>query len=204
MNPETHLLASWVIAAKTTDNARDCRLVTLAGILPDVDGLGILLDGLSRALHWQKTFFYQNYHHYLLHGAFGGILITGLLMLFAQRKWRVAFLSLAVFHLHLLCDLVGSRGPDPVDLWPIFYFGPFDKDPMWIWKGQWRLDAWPNRLLSVGLLFWSFWLAIPRGYSFVGVFSRRLDRVFIRVLRKWREDLVGWWNLRHRSGLDAE
>ena len=27
MNPETHLLASWVIAAKATDNPRDCRLV---------------------------------------------------------------------------------------------------------------------------------------------------------------------------------
>jgi len=39
MNPETHLLASWVIGAKTTDNAHDCRLVALAGILPDADGL---------------------------------------------------------------------------------------------------------------------------------------------------------------------
>jgi hypothetical protein len=44
MNPETHLLASWVIAAKTTNNQRDCRLVTLAGILPDVDGLGVIVD----------------------------------------------------------------------------------------------------------------------------------------------------------------
>jgi inner membrane protein len=93
--------------------------------------------------------------------------------------------ALAVFHLPLLCDFVGSRGPDPVDLWPIFYFGPFDKDPIWIWKGQWQLDAWPNRLISVGLLAGSFWLAIPRGHSFVGVFSRRLDGVFVKVLRKW-------------------
>ncbi len=38
MSPETHLLASWIIAAKATDNPRDCRLVTLAGILPDADG----------------------------------------------------------------------------------------------------------------------------------------------------------------------
>jgi len=149
-----------VIAAKTTDNARDCRLVALAGILPDADGFGLLVDGFNRALGWKKTFFYEHYHHYLLHGAFGGILIAGLLMLFAQRKWRVALLCLAVFHLHLLCDFVGSRGPDPVDLWPIFYFGPFDKDPMWVWKGQWQLNAWPIGLLSVGLLVWSFWLAI--------------------------------------------
>src|SRR5262249_43953592 len=140
----------------------------------------------------KKTFYYAHYHHYLLHGAFGGILIAGSLMLFARRKWRVALLSLGVVHLHLLCDLVGSRGPDPVDLWPIFYFGPFDKDPMWIWKGQWALDAWPNRLLSVGLLAWSFWLAISLGHSFVGVFNRRVDAVFVKVLRKWYGQFQGW------------
>jgi hypothetical protein len=49
LNPETHLLASWVIAAKTTDNARDCRLVALAGILPDANGLGLLVDAAHRA-----------------------------------------------------------------------------------------------------------------------------------------------------------
>ena len=42
MSPATHFFVSWVIAAKTTDNPRDCRLVTLAGILPDVDGLGLI------------------------------------------------------------------------------------------------------------------------------------------------------------------
>ncbi len=202
VNPEAHLLASWVIAAKATDNARDCRLVALAGILPDADGLGLLVDGLSRAFGWKRTFLYQNYHHYLLHGAFGAILITGLLVLFAQKKWRVALLSLLVFHLHLFCDLIGSRGPDPVDLWPVFYFGPFDKDPMWIWKHQWPLDAWPNRLLSVCLFVAALWMAVPRGYSFVGVFSRRLDRVFVEVLQNWYARLKEWWKKPYQLRLD--
>ena len=79
----------------------------------------------------------------------GGILIAMLVSFLAKRKLRAALLAVLVFHLHLLCDFVGSRGPDPVDLWPIFYFGPFDKNPMWIWKGQLPLDAWPNRLLTV-------------------------------------------------------
>ena len=191
MNPETHLLASWVIGAKGTDNARDCRLVALVGILPDADGLGLVADGLGRALGWKQSFFYQHYHHFLLHGALGAILIPVLLTLFARQKWRVALLSLAVFHLHLLCDFVGSRGPSPEDLWPIFYLGPFDKDPMWIWKGQWRLDAWPNRVLSIALFLWALWLAVQKGYSFVGVFSRRLDQTFVQVLRKWYASLVG-------------
>ncbi len=166
--------------------------MTLAGILPDADGLGLLVDGLTRALGWKKTFYYQNYHHYLLHGVFGGLLITAFLVLFAHRKWRVAILALLVFHLHLLCDLVGSRGPAPVDLWPIFYFGPFTKDTMWIWKGQLPLDAWPNQLLTVCLFAWALWLAVQRGYSFVGVFSRRLDRIFVEVLRKWHGQLMEW------------
>ncbi len=190
MYPETHLLASWVIGAKSTDNARDCRLVALAGILPDADGLGLIADGLSRALGWKQSFFYEHYHHFLLHGAFGAIVITVLLTFFARQKWRVALLSLAVFHLHLLSDFVGSRGPSPEDLWPIFYLGPFEKDPMWIWRGQWRLDAWPNRLLSIALFLWSLWLAVQKGYSFVGVFSRRLDQTFIQVLRKWQAELA--------------
>ncbi len=190
MSPETHLLASWVIGAKATDNARDCRLVALAGILPDADGLGLLVDAANRALGGPRTLFYEHYHHYLLHGAFAGVLIATSVTCFARRKWRVALLALAVVHLHLLCDLVGSRGPDPVDLWPIFYLGPFSKDPMWIWNGQWPLDSWFNRLLTVVLFGWALWLAVPRGYSFVGVFSRRLDQTFVRVLRKWHGDLA--------------
>jgi hypothetical protein len=59
VNPDTHLLASWVIGAKATDNARDCGLVALARILPNADGLGLVIDGLTRALGWHKTFFYE-------------------------------------------------------------------------------------------------------------------------------------------------
>jgi len=186
--PETHLLASWVIAAKTTDNPRDCRLVALAGLLPDLDGLGLLLDAAAPALG-HRTQIYAQYHHYLLHGVLGGVLIAVLAALFARHKWRVLLLSLAVFHFHLLCDFVGSRGPAPEDLWPIFYLGPFDHDPMWIWKGQWRLDGWPNRIFSLVLFAWALRLAVQRGYSFVGVFSRRADEIFVGVLRRWHAAL---------------
>lgn len=84
----------------------------------------LLVEGLTRALGWKKTFFYERYHHFLLHGFLGTILITMLVACFAHRKGRVALLALLVFHLHLLCDFVGSRGPNPADLWPLFYFGP--------------------------------------------------------------------------------
>lgn len=186
MSPETHFLASWIIAAKTTNNPRDCRLVTLAGILPDADGLGLIVDAANHALGRKESFQYADYHHWLLHGVFGGILIAALLTCFARQRWRVALLALMVFHLHLLCDLAGSRGPSPGDLWPVFYFGPFSKHPMWLWHGQWRLDGWTNRIISVALFLWALWLSSGRSDSFVGVFNRRVDKVFLGVLRKWR------------------
>ena len=187
MSPATHLLGSWLIAAKTTDNARDCRLVTLAGILPDADGLGLIADIVSGLSGSRQTHLYAHYHHYLLHGALGGILIAVLLACFARQRWRVLLLALLVFHLHLLCDFVGSRGPAPEDLWPVFYLGPFDKDPMWVWKGQLRLDGWFNRGLSVALFVWALWLPLRLGHSVVGVFNRRADQAFVRILRKWHE-----------------
>lgn len=186
MSPLTHLFGSWVIGAKATDNPRDCHLVALAGFLPDADGLGLVLDLANSALGRKPTHFYASYHHYLLHGAFGAIVITLVLTCFAKQRWRVAILALIVFHLHLLCDFIGSRGPSPEDLWPIFYFGPFDKDPMWIWKGQWRLDGWQNKLVFLFVFVWAIKLTLARGHSVVGIFNRRADAVVVRVLR-------GWW-----------
>jgi hypothetical protein len=187
MSPGTHLLASWLIAAKATDNPRDCRLVTLAGILPDADGLGLLADIFNSSFRHKQTFYYGAYHHWYLHGAFGGILIAALLTCFARRRGRVALLALLVFHLHLLCDLAGSRGPSPADLWPVYYFGPFSsRHGVWLWHGQWRLDGWINRIITVALFLWALWLASKREDSVVGVFNRHLDKTFVRVLRKWR------------------
>lgn len=190
MSPITHLLASWVVAAKTTDNVRDRRLVTLAGVLPDVDGLGVFVDMMTRSGNHAGTQLYPQYHHYLLHGIAGGLLISVGLCLFARKRLRVLLLGLCVFHLHLFCDLVGSRGPSLDDLWPIYYLGPFSRDPRWIWRGQWALDAWPNRVVWVTLLLWSFGLAVKLGDSVLGVFNRRIDAVFVGVLRKWQAQLA--------------
>jgi len=130
-------------------------------------------------------FFYQKYHHYLLHGLFGAAVIAAALACFAQRPRCVALLSFLLVHLHLLCDLLGSRGPSREDLWPIYYLGPFSRNWIWIWKHQWALDAWPNRLLSIFLFAWCLKLAVACGDSFVGVFNRRADFVFVSVLRGW-------------------
>ena len=185
MSPVTHLFASWIIAVKTTDNVRDCRLVALAGVVPDLDGAGLAIDLAARAMG-RQTFFWDQFHHVLFHGAFGAVLTAGVFALCARRKRRVALLALITFHLHLVCDFLGSRGPSPSDLWPIVYFGPFFREPVWVWTGQWCLDAWQNKLFSVVLLAWIFHIAITRGVSVMGIFSQKADAVFVRVVQ-------GWW-----------
>jgi hypothetical protein len=185
MSPVTHLFASWLVATGTTRNSRDCRLAALAGVLPDADGLGLVVDVIRGTFITGGPLLYQRYHHFLLHGLAGGLLLAGLLALFARDRLRVAVVVLLVFHLHLLCDFAGSRGPAPEDVWPVFYCGPFSKDPMWLWRGQWRLDGWQNRGVSVALFLISLGWAVRRGHSPLGVFHQRADAVFVGVLRRW-------------------
>lgn len=189
MSPETHLFASWLVAAKTTNNSRDCRLVTLAGLLPDADGLGLIPDLINGALEKPIHCYYAEYHHWLLHGIVGGAAIALVLACFARQRGRVAILALALFHLHLLCDLLGSRGPSPSDLWPIYYLGPFSRHWMIEWAGQWRLDGRQNQIITVVLFVWILWFASKRGESVFGFFNRRVDKVFCEVLQKWRNAL---------------
>lgn len=186
MSPEAHLFASWIVAAKTTDNPRDCRLVALAGILPDADGLGLLVDVTNAALGRPVSVSYADYHHFLLHGALGAAVVTLVLTSFARNRWRVALLALALFHLHLLCDFIGSRGPSPLDVWPIHYLGPVSRHPRWEWSGQWRLDSWQNKCVFVALFVWSWRLTLTLGHSVAGVFNRRVDAAVVGVLRGWQ------------------
>ena len=188
MSPVAHFLGSWLIATATTNNSRDRKLVTLAGLVPDADGLGVVADLTASALSAKEPAFqyYQQYHHYLLHGWPAAILISMLLVGFARQRSRVGLLCLLVFHLHLFCDLLGSRGPTPGDLWPICYGEPVFRHPVFFWKAQWRLDGWQNRLICVALFLSELWLAPRRGYSCLEVVSRKADAVFVSTLQKWR------------------
>jgi hypothetical protein len=191
MSPITHLIGSWLVASAVTDNPRDRKLVTWAGVLPDIDGLGIVVDIVHSVVsgHENKFQYYQQYHHILSHGWPGAIVISLLLTCFARKKPQVLFWCLITFHLHLLCDLIGSRGPTIGDLWPICYSEPVFHHPIWFWKHQWRLDGWQNQFIFVVLLATSLWVAVKKGCSFVEVISQRLDSVFVKVLQKWHDDI---------------
>jgi len=182
-------MGSWLVASVATDNSRDRKLVTLAGVLPDADGLGLVADLAKAIANGTETSFdnYQHYHHLLLHGWPGSIAIAAVLTIFARHRLRVALMCLFVFHLHLLCDLLGSRGPSPADLWPICYSEPLFHHPIWFWKGQWRLDGWQNQLVSVALFALLIGQATRRGFSPAEFLGKRADAAVVGVLQKWRD-----------------
>lgn len=48
MSPVTHFLSGWVLANCAKLDRKDRALVTLACVIPDIDGLGIIPEILTR------------------------------------------------------------------------------------------------------------------------------------------------------------
>jgi len=191
MSPIAHFVGSWLVASVTATNSRDRRLITLAGVLPDIDGLGMVADVVKHLATGAELNFvyYQKFHHLWLHGWPGALLVAGVLAAGANQRWRVALGCLITFHLHLLCDLLGSRGPTPADLWPICYGEPLFRHPVWFWKRQWRLDGWQNSAIFMVMFAWALRGAVKHGYSFAEFFGAGADAAFTGVLRKWSQAL---------------
>lgn len=172
----------WALAnAVPSLTKRERAMVTWASVVPDVDGLGIIAEKLTQnsahPLNW-----WSEYHHVLGHNIGFALVVTALAAAFAQRKFATALLVFISFHLHLLGDLVGARGPDG-DQWPIPYLLPFSNRWQLTWAGQWALNAWQNVLITAVLMVMALALARWRGFSPVEIFSRRLDAVIVTALR---------------------
>jgi hypothetical protein len=181
MSPITHLLASWTVANSANLGRRDRALVTLSGVLPDLDGLGIIAEvateNSANMLAW-----WSKYHHVLCHNLGFGLILTVSVFLASARRWMSAALTLLVFHLHLIGDLAGAKGPDGYQ-WPIPYLSPFSDRWQLVWDGQWELNAWPNLTFTALLLAVTFYLAWKRGYSPLEIISQRVDSAFVSTLR---------------------
>ncbi len=159
--------------------------MAVAGLLPDLDSLGVIADLANGWLGRPATEYYATFHHWLFHGAPGALAIAGLLCWKAKERGKVFLLALVIFHLHLLCDVVGSRGPDPSEgIWPIYYLGPFSQTHgVWIWQDQWLLNGWQNVSLTVLLLCWVFYLAWRYDRSPLQPWAPAAHRGFVSTLR---------------------
>ena len=180
MSPVTHFLHGWALAQFLADR-RDRIIVTLAAVVPDIDGLGIVPELLTRnsahPLNW-----FSEYHHLLAHNLWAALLMTAAAAAFARKKLATALLACASFHLHLLGDLLGSRGPDGYQ-WPIKYFYPLSTTE-WTWRGQWALASWQNLVVTVMLLCFAFYVARMKRITPVEVFSTRADEAVVQAIDK--------------------
>ncbi len=179
MSPITHFLTGWTIANLPTETTpRDRFLISLSAVIADVDGLGIVIDFITK-----RTTFYQYFHHALGHNLLFGIFVSLIFSWFATRKFLTVIFAFICFHLHLFEDLIGSRSPDGYQ-WPIPYLWPFSSLWQLTWSGQWELNAWQNFLITGVLLLIVFWLAIIRGYSPLEIISDHADSAFVRALQQ--------------------
>ena len=182
MSPITHFFMGWAVANSVPSlTKRDRAWVTWASVAPDIDGLGIIPEKLtensSHPLYW-----WSNYHHVLGHNLGFALLFTVLAAFFVRRKVLATFLVFLGFHLHLLADLAGARGPDG-DQWPIPYLLPFSNRWQLTWSGQWALNAWPNMAITAALIIVAVILAWRRGFSPLEIFSKKWDTIFVGALR---------------------
>jgi inner membrane protein len=182
MNIIEHFFIGWCVANVSSEvSRRERMIITAAAVVPDLDGLGMLVEiptrNTSNPLLW-----WTDYHHVLGHNVAAAFVITVLAFILAKQRWLTSALALISFHTHILGDIVGARGPDGYQ-WPIPYFLPFSPTPELVWNGQWALNAWQNFLVTAIALMITFVLAWSRGYSPLEMLSRTADQAFVRTLR---------------------
>jgi len=144
-----HLAISWLIGHRLPER-RDRRLVTWAGVVPDLDALS-LLGGAGA---------YSEYHHVVTHGVVAAVAVTALSATFARQRLPVLLLSFLAFHVHLLCDGLGS-GRD----WPIVYFYPFSRHEFYTPYG-WPLASPQNAIVWLVAVALTVWIGITLGRTF--------------------------------------
>ena len=141
---------------------------------------------------------FSDYHH-SLHSLAFAVVVTFATLLFVWPKrfplgagihkspqvshpWTAALLAFLSFHLHLLCDLVGSRGPDGYS-WPIPYLTPFSHSLQLSWHDQWALNGWQNIVITAILLLATLVLARKKGTSPLELISARANQALVAALR---------------------
>jgi hypothetical protein len=196
MAPGTHALIGWWTANVLPLSRRDRFFVFLGGVLPDLDGLGLLYSSQA----------YERYHHILCHNLIGCLVWTLLVVLVTQDRTRCGLLAFLNWHLHLACDYFGSRGPAEEAPWILPYLYPFVGGwsgdhfvgPAWYWNPwQWPLNSWPNLLVTgIAEVGWVY-IAVRLNRTWFEFIWPRMDATICRVLRKlFGGQPVETWSIR--------
>ena len=179
MSPITHLMTSWLASNTLSFRMRERSLITFAGLSPDIDGFGLAIDFFTKNSE-NPTNYWGELHHSLHTLSFS--LIVAFLVFFIATKNRVltSVFSFGMFQLHLICDLIGARGPDGYQ-WPIPYLMPFSEKPELVWAGQWELNAWQNIVISIILFCLVWFVAVTKNRTPFEVVSSKFNVAFLSI-----------------------
>jgi membrane-bound metal-dependent hydrolase YbcI (DUF457 family) len=172
-------LHGWALA-QFLEERRDRAIVAIAAVIPDLDGLGAVPELLTRNSPHPLLWF-SNYHHLLTHNVWAALCTTVVALLLARRRAATALFTLLSFHLHLLGDLMGSRGPDGYS-WPIKYLYPFSARE-WNWSGQWQLASWQNLIVTLGLMAIAAAVVVVKRRSPAEMFSASADAAVVNAVQ---------------------
>lgn len=165
MSPLIHAEVGWLLAQPLA-RRRDRVLVTLAAVISDVDGLGLVVSDEL----------YENWHHKLGHGVLAACVVAVVVGALTRRPLGLVLGALA-FHAHLAMDLAGS-GPG----WPVLYWWPWS-DVEWLPSWQWDLASWQNTVFGLSATVACLACALPYGRTPVELFSLRADARVVDALR---------------------
>lgn len=184
MNIITHALIGWCAGSRYSRNLSEVAAVTVASLIPDIDGLGALVD----IYRGGEAELFTEYHHKFGHCLPFGLALSIAVFFLFRKNARLALLCFMIFHLHLLCDVVGAMGPDGYN-WPVYYFYPFS-DYGLTWSGQWPINGWQNILLTLVLLADFLYRSAAMGFSPISLVSVRADAAFVSTVQN-RLGIVG-------------
>ena len=170
MHVPIHLAISWLIGSRQSER-RDRRLIAWAGTIPDVDAI---------SLFWGVEA-YVKYHHVIAHGLVAAAAIAAFCAAFARQRWKTVLLALIAFHVHLVCDLIGSGAQGQP--WPIVYWWPFSAREVFVPYG-WDLASPENAVVWLGAVALTISAALSFGRTFGEAFmSAKADAAVVRALR---------------------
>ena len=189
MQGPAHLALSWFVGeACGLDEARDRRIVGLAGLAPDADALAYVGAYVVFGFDIDRAYreVWVSVHHYYTHGV-GFALATGLVAWAFASKSRgpasraaikVAGLAFLVSLTHVFCDVVAAGPRFPVyPWWPLSDLG-------WTASWSWELRDWPNQVITFGAIAATLVYARLAGRSPIESFSYALDRSVVRIVRE--------------------
>lgn len=165
-----HGQVGWFLARGCGLEARDRKLVTVAAMLPDLDGLSIL-GGYD---------LYFRAHHVWLHSVFGALAFAAGAAVLARRKAAVAGLAFLGVALHVLSDGVGLLAVFP--LWPM------SRRVFWPNGESFAIAAVGEILVPAALLAAQLALARREGISILELLPPRAEG-WLR--RRWRDRFGG-------------